>query len=263
MSDIVVLISCMNKDKSIIEESNIQTDVIVVNQTDGDSEEVFFFENKKGRECKATIINSTTRGLSRSRNIAIKKALGWKYGILCDDDEMFEDDYEDKILKAYSECSADFISFIVKRTGKSHPELLSKMSFGMVLKTSSVQITFNIPIIFEKGILFDEQMGAGTGNGSGEEVQFMMQCRRASLKMYYYPYQIAVLKDDGDSTWFAGFTDMYFQNRGWAARRTFGLICGSAFMLYNIIHNRKKFVNNGMTISQILTNSIKGIISKR
>ena len=48
-----ILISCMHqKDASIIKRSNVQSDVVVVNQCDHDSIEEYDFVNKKGRTCQ-------------------------------------------------------------------------------------------------------------------------------------------------------------------------------------------------------------------
>lgn len=264
MSELVVLLSCMNNDESIIQKSNIQTDVIVVNQTENESVVESTFVNKFGVDCKSIFVNSTSRGLSRSRNLAISMASKWKYGLLCDDDEIFEDDYEKIITDAYSDGRNDLITFVVKREGKTHPSEPCKMKIRNILRTSSVQITFLIEKIIEKGVRFDEEMGAGTGNGAGEEVMFMMQCKRAGFRMYYLPYKIATLNIGGSSSWFAGFNEKYFQNRGWAARRTFGLPVGAAFLMFNVLHNRKKFnQNGGLTTGKMIKNCLIGIFSKR
>lgn len=46
---LVVLLSCMYQDKSIIEKSNLQTDVVVVNQCDDNKIERGTFVDKKGK----------------------------------------------------------------------------------------------------------------------------------------------------------------------------------------------------------------------
>ena len=74
---LTLLIACMHeKDTSIIQRSNVQTDVVVVNQCDHDSVEEFDFVNKKGKICHAKFICTNERGLSRSRNMAIRNAWG-------------------------------------------------------------------------------------------------------------------------------------------------------------------------------------------
>ena len=84
------------KDDSIIKKSNLQTDAVVVNQCDRDSIEDFFFLNKDNKRCHVIFISTTERGLSRSRNMAIKNAIDADICLLSDDDERFEDDYENK-----------------------------------------------------------------------------------------------------------------------------------------------------------------------
>ena len=89
-----LLIACMHeKDTSIIKRSNVQSDVVVVNQCDHDSVEEFDFLNKKGITCHAKFINTTERGLSRSRNMAIENAQKADVCYICDDDEYLVDDY--------------------------------------------------------------------------------------------------------------------------------------------------------------------------
>ena len=44
-----ILISCMHQDKNIIERSNVQSDVVVINQCNENKREEFTFTNKNGR----------------------------------------------------------------------------------------------------------------------------------------------------------------------------------------------------------------------
>ena len=65
-----VLISCMHqKNTDIIQKSNIQSDVVIVNQCDINKTENITFQNHQHEECKARIIHTTERGLSKSRNL--------------------------------------------------------------------------------------------------------------------------------------------------------------------------------------------------
>ena len=108
MNRVTVLISCMNQNgHDIIKKSNIQTNVIVVNQCDIDKEEQYIFVNKRGVECSAIIHSTTERGLSRSRNRALELSSGADICIVCDDDEFFPDNYEDLVLKQYEKVIFD------------------------------------------------------------------------------------------------------------------------------------------------------------
>ena len=104
-----VLISCMHqKDASIVARTNVQSDVLVVNQCDRDGYDEFTFINKSGKSCLARIIHTTERGLSKSRNMALKNAKG-DVCLICDDDEVMEDDYVEKIVVAFEKYQKEQI----------------------------------------------------------------------------------------------------------------------------------------------------------
>lgn len=260
-----VLISCMHEnDTSIIHRCNVQTDVVVVNQCNIDSVEEFNFRNKKGEVCHAKFINTTERGLSRSRNMAIANA----WGDICqisDDDEFFPDNHADVILEAYSKYpNAGIITFALIRNDceKTFSLKESKLRFKDLLSTSSVQITFLLKMVRKARIRFDEKMGSGTGNGGGEENKFLLDCKRKGINMYYYPSIIAVINSN-DSKWFKGYTEKYFRDKGWVARRMLGFMTGYLFILYNIFNHRNIFTKDGLSFVDILINVTKGFFEKR
>ena len=75
---VTTLISCMyEKNANIIARSNIQTDVVVVNQCDYDSIEEFEFKNKKGVTCRAKFMKDR-----QPRNVLINWQISYMYHIL-------------------------------------------------------------------------------------------------------------------------------------------------------------------------------------
>ena len=224
-----VLISCMHEnDHSIVERSNVQSDVVVVNQCDRESIEEFDFTNKSGEACHCKFVNTTERGLSRSRNMAIQNACG-DICLICDDDEFLFDDYPEKLTNAFSdEPNAAVIAFALDRKDhpKKFPEHKFKLGFKSIGQISSLQIAFRRDMINSAGIVFDVKMGSGTGNGGGEENMFLHTCLRRKLSMFYYPQVIATIDATGNSKWFKGYTTQYFQNLGWVSRRIHGAFVG-------------------------------------
>lgn len=259
-----VLISCMNDNKSIITRSNIQTDVVVVNQCNQNYVEEFDFINKKGERCHAKFINTTERGLSKSRNMAIDNAWG-NICQICDDDEILPDNYEDIIISAYEKNrGVGIITFKLNRLDIKKLYPLVKKSLGLkeILKTSSQQITFLLDLLRRTGIRFDQKMGSGTGNGGGEENRFLIECKKSGLKMIYIPEVIATV-NKGQSKWFKGYTEKYFRDRGWVSRRCLGFLRGYAFIIYNTINHHKEFIKDGMSIDKVLWNMTKGFFENR
>lgn len=260
-----ILISCMHQaDASIIERSNVQSDVVVVNQCDRDSVEEFDFVNKKGRTCHAKFICTTERGLSKSRNMAIRNAWGDVCQI-CDDDEWLADDGEEVILRAYEENpDAALIAFslIRKDIVKTYPVGKRTLGFIQILKFSSLQVTFSRNLLGENDIWFDEKMGSGTGNGGGEENKLMLDCRRKGLRMFYYPDAIATILP-GTSNWFHGYDKQYMENFGWSSRRILGSITGLLYIVYWTTFKQRVYAGDGLSMCQALWHALKGYLAKR
>lgn len=259
---VVILISCMYQfDYSIIERTNVQTDAVVINQCDKEGITDFDILNNKGEKCHIKYINTKERGLSRSRNMAIKNAWG-DILYLCDDDELLEDNYESIIIEAYKKKPlVDIIAFSLVRKGYTYPKKAGKMCIPQILRTSSVQTTIRRNRLLEKGIFFDVKMGSGSGNGGGEENKFLMDCRRKGLKLYYVPSIIATVKSE-ESQWFKGFDEKYFKDTFWAARRILGTSIGFLYMLYWCFIRSNHF-NIEIPKLTMLKYSLMGFFEKR
>lgn len=263
---IVVLLSCMNQiDSSIITKSNIQTDVVIVNQCDKNEIIEFDFENNKGEICHAKFINTTERGLSRSRNMAIANAWG-DICLICDDDEYLEDNYGDTILSAYEKHNKErVIVFTIERRDENPPRKYPKseryVGLKQLLQTSSVQITFKREVIVEANLFFDVMLGSGTGNGAGEETKFLMDCRRNNIKIYYVPENLGAVLS-GNSSWFKGYTPEFMKNQGWALRRALGN-CISFFYISVYGFRHKRLYKKNMSVFEAYKNLFTGYFENR
>ncbi len=217
MKKLQVLVSCMHhNDFKIVVQSNIKTDVLIVNQCDRDE-----MSDQECNGVKAKMISTTTRGLSKSRNIAIQNCDA-DIALICDDDERFDDDMEDNILKAFEEHEEEVLIFHIRRENKNKGEKYKRLKKLDLLKVSSVEIAFRVDKIRENGILFDENLGAGTGNGAGEENAFLLEAYKKKLKIAYVPITIGELLPS-KSSWFSGFDKDYFIKRGISTRYILGL----------------------------------------
>lgn len=241
-----VLISCMHqKDTSIIRNTNIQSDALVINQCDENRSEEFISINKDGDECKIRMFSTTERGLSRSRNMAIKNA-GGDICLICDDDEQLEPEYSKIILDAfYNNPQADLIAFWVDIPSKRGKKIKRMKRLGYIdaLKISSVQIAFRRESIINHAIKFDELMGSGTGNGGGEEVKFLFDCLRDNLNIIYIPQTIGAVSQT-KSVWFHGFTPQFMRNQGWSSRRIMGIFWGYIYIVLFLIRKYHLYKND-------------------
>lgn len=226
-----VLISCMHLNSvdevmELVKRTNIQGACTVVSQCEKDA------VVKIG---DIQIIFTTERGLSRSRNMAIRNATG-DICLVCDDDEILYDNYEKIIIDGYSELSdGDIIAFKVISQANCHkPRAKQELKLKGILKTSSVEISFKRQQIIDNNIHFDVEMGSGTGHGAGEENKFLMDCRRAGLKLYCHTNIIGQLLPNEHTNWNREYNKEYFYYHGWAARRILGAFLSSAYIIYYV-----------------------------
>ena len=248
-----ILLSCMHQsDDTLVHQSNITGDVLVVNQCDWDGETVCPTQHGKAR-----IICNPDRGLTKSRNLAIEKSQA-DICLLCDDDEQFAPDYEQTIINAYrAHPQADIIAFKVMGQPKTLPDRVMRLRFPKVLNVSSWQISFRRESLIKTGVRFDELLGAGSGNGAEEELKFLLDCQRAGLKIWYVPEVIATV-GQGDSTWFHGFDREFFYNRGATTRYILGTPLAIAYGLFYVIKKYPKYKSN-LSHAQAMAALLSGI----
>ncbi len=230
--ELQVLLSAMNlKNESYVDSLNITSDAVVVNQlsdqspyadTIRDSEgnvtgilsvERIQRENVNGEPQEVVFIESSERGLSRSRNMAIKAARA-DICILCDNDVEYVENYDRIILKAFEKYKdADVLVFYIKRKEKPVPNFdhEKRMGYYSVLKIFSPEIAFRRENI--EDVPFNTLFGAGAKYPMGEENIFLYDCLRKGKKIYYLPVKIAELREE-ESTWFKGYDKDFFVARG-------------------------------------------------
>ena len=248
-----VLLSCMNqKDESLIEQSKITSDVLLINQCSQDK----IYDLQKGGQ-QIHRIDTTERGLSRSRNMAIEHATG-DICLLCDDDEIFLPNYEKKIISAFSRLpDADLIAFRIFNHPCSLKNRVQKLRWVHCLKVSSCQIAFRRESVQNSPVRFDPLMGAGSGNGAGEEVKFLLDCVRQGMNIYFVPVEIGSLRQ-AESTWFCGFDADFFYRRGYSTRYMLGLPISMVYAIYYVIRKRRMY-NEELPAGRALFETYRGI----
>ena len=200
------------KDERYVDTLNIKTDCVVINQCDRESETVIEHETASGN-INITYVETTERGLSRSRNMALSKAQE-SICILCDNDVEYVEGYDRIINDAFLRyADADVIVFFIKRPERIKPVFSSprRMGYLSVLKIFSPEIAFRRNNI--TGIGFNELFGAGARYRMGEENLFLYDCLKKKKKIMYVPEMIASVRDE-ESTWFNGYDKDFFISRG-------------------------------------------------
>ena len=221
-----VLLSAMHlQNEDYIDTLNIHTDCVVISQCDSCCVRETVHNALTGT-VNVKYIETDERGLSKSRNMAIKNATG-DICILCDNDVEYVQDYDSIIDGAFAQNpDADLIGFFIERPERHSPVFTrtKRMGYLSVLKIFSPEIAFRRKSI--EGLKFNEYFGAGAKYFMGEENLFLYECLKRGLKIVYVPKKIAKVRDN-ESTWFKGYTADFFISRGanyTAMSKTFSLL---------------------------------------
>lgn len=209
-----VLLSTMYQNNfDIVEKCNIRTDAIIVNQCN--EEKIIKKEYPFGT---VTMICSRTRGLSKSRNIALKNSSA-DICLLCDDDIYYHSNYEEIVCQAFeNNLDADLIVFnIISKNTEVRPQekLFKKIKRIPFYKSySSVHIAFRRERIMSNNIKFNIKFGTGSGVYSfAEDSLFFSDVHKKHMNSFTYPAVIADLYSI-ESSWFKGFNKKYFFDTG-------------------------------------------------
>lgn len=246
-----ILISCMNQtDFSIIDKSNLtKENVIVINQNKQSNDILKRNDNQ-------TMVNTTSRGLSVSRNMAIDNSTA-DICLIADDDEIFVENVCKLVGDVYNRFpDIDVIIFKISNFREKFHGKIKKLKKIDTLKVSSQQISFRKKSV--EGIRFDVNLGAGTPNGAGEENKFLLDCKRNGLKIMYFPLPIAEVIEDSSSTWFNGYDERYFYNRGRTTRYIYGFMFALVYAVFFVTVHKKDF--KGMSPIKALKYIVKGIL---
>lgn len=208
-----VLVATMHQeDYSLIDRMNISSDAVIVNQCNKNGFSVF---NHNGHRIEWYDV--TDRGASKSRSLALLKASA-DICILADDDEIFRPNYETDILEYYNNNpkidvavfniqSIDDVKhrFFIKR--------IKKLGKHEILRYGAARISFKREAIVSKCVWFNLAFGPGSLHPFGEDTLFIAEAKRKGLTIYGLPLCIADIHDE-TSTWFEGYNEKHFVERG-------------------------------------------------
>ena len=237
-NSVQVLVSTMDRyDYELIKKLNLQSDAIVANQNGLELKKDIIIDNNK-----IEWICTKEKGLSNNRNLTLYNATA-EIVLLCDDDVVYCEGYPKIVQNAYEKYpDADVIIFNIEEkipmryiTRKDcRVKYLNYMRYG------SVRISFKLSSVKSANICFDTQFGAGAAIPCGEDTIFLHDCLKKGLKIYAVTDSILSLSDERNSTWFNGYNQNYFINKGKLYKRI-SPIFSSIFILQDAIRHKARY----------------------
>lgn len=218
-----LIVSTMRQDDdSLIEKMNINSDAIIINQ----SNKVSYHETNI-RDYIVKWFEFNERGIGMSRNSGLMRADA-EIIQFADDDMVFTDTYMKDVLDEYKKHpEADVILFSnqclnVERMPYRVDEF-ARVGRIEGVKFGGARITARREKILYNNIYFSLLFGGGACYGAGEDVTFVQDCIKAGLKVYKSPVIVSTMKQES-STWFNGYDKKYFKDKGALLYANFPLV---------------------------------------
>jgi glycosyltransferase involved in cell wall biosynthesis len=241
MSRLEILISAVNKDpKALADNLHIQTDAVIVNQlpdTTGETEVETFTSG--GHNVKAVTMHAKGVGLSRNTAFDNSSAEIIQFG---DDDIVYDPGYADRIIAEFdAHPEADVLLFNVK--AQEGRETYWNTDFARVNwrnygRYPAYAICARRDKLIASGVKYSLLFGGGAPYMNGEDSLFLHDCLKAGLAIYRTDVYLGKEKS-GHSTWFSGYTDKFFYDRGVLYHFLYGKMA-KAFGFRWLFKNRKE-----------------------
>lgn len=210
-----VLIAAVNAEpEKLIEKMKITSDAVLVNQCGKEDYAEIAVENGTVR-----VFSCDEKGVGKSRNKAISEAKG-DILLFADDDIVYEKDYACKVEEEFNqhpEADALFFNLHVCENRRTYwNEDYKKVHIWNGGRYPAYSIAIKKNALDGAKIKYSELFGGGAKYSCGEDSIFIKDCLKAKIKMYRTTTVIGMEEErpGGESTWFKGFDEKFFFDRG-------------------------------------------------
>lgn len=234
MMKVQVLVAAVDKDvKALVEQMKLETDAIIVNQCgEYDYKE---FEHK-GRRIRC--FSMAERGVGLSRNTALMRAEG-ELLLFSDEDIVFYPGYEDIIEEVFAQNSdADMITFNFKVDPSratyynTKPHRIRWYNYG---RYPTYAVAARREALNRAGVSFSLLFGGGAKYSNGEDSLFLHDCLKKGLHLYAATAEIGE-EIFRESTWFKGYNQKFFYDRGFLYYYLYGRLAGLWSLRFLLAH---------------------------
>lgn len=207
-----MLISSLNANPNkLIQGMKPECEGILVNQCEEESEEEIQVNGYR-----FLVLNKKERGVGRSRNAALAAADA-ELIIFSDDDIVYDTGYAEAVMKAFRENpKADLLLFNVRVCEERRTywnKDCRRIRWYNCGRFPAYSIAARREALVKSGVKYSELFGGGAKYSNGEDSLFLRSCAGRGLKLYTTPVCIGE-EIPRESTWFHGYTEKFFFDRG-------------------------------------------------
>ncbi len=232
-----VLASVMNEEPmALLERMGLESDAVIINQCHRLGMEEIAYRGHQVR-----FFSFPDRGVGRSRNEAILRAEG-DICLFSDADIVYEPGYADKIASEFERNrDADMILFNItveeaRRT--YHITERRRVRWYNCGRYGAVSFAVRRDSLLASGVTFSLLFGGGARYGSGEDSLFLKEFMDKGYAVYTAPVTIG-RETAGESTWFSGYDEKFFRDKGVLYRYLYGRLARVMALRFLLAHRKK------------------------
>ncbi|WP_130836249.1 glycosyltransferase [Lachnoclostridium sp. Marseille-P6806] len=238
---IQVLVAAVEENVVMLSEHmNLSTEAIICNQCREYSYQEYVH---RGRKVRA--FSFAERGVGLNRNNALMRA-DTELCAFADEDIVYDDDYEEKILREFERNpQADVLMFNVQATEhrRTYENIRHKRvrwyNYG---RYPTYSMCARVDRLHRANVSFSLLFGGGAKYSNGEDSLFIHDCLKKGLRIYAVPVSIGHERkrsEDEESTWFKGYNEKFFYDRGVLYHFLYGVMA-RPFALLFLLRKRRR-----------------------
>lgn len=238
-----VLASVMEQNlEEIVERMQLDSDAVIVNQCDR-----LDYRELKYKGYRIRFYSFPERGVGRSRNEAIMRADG-DICLFSDQDIVYKPGYAASIVKEFENNPyADMILFnieIEESRRTYHITQRRRVRWYNCGRYGAVSFAVRRSSLLASGAMFSLLFGGGAEYSNGEDSLFLRDFMKKGFKVYTAPVTIG-REEAGESTWFSGYNEKFFYDRGVLYRYLYGRLDWVMAFRFLLVHRKKLCAESG------------------
>lgn len=232
-----VLASVMKEEPdALIRRMKLESDAVIINQCDR-----LDYEEREPGGHLVRFYSFPERGVGRSRNEAILRAEG-DICLFSDGDIVYEPGYARAVAAEFeNRPDADMILFNVTVEEARRTYFITerkKVRWYNCGRYGAVSFAVKRESLLASGVTFSLLFGGGARYSNGEDSLFLKEFMAKGYSVYTAPVTIA-REEAGDSTWFQGYNEKFFRDRGVLYRYLYGRLHNVMALRFLLVHRDK------------------------
>ncbi len=229
-----VLASVMNENlEDIPERMNLDSDAVIINQCGS-----LGCREMEYRGHSIRFFCFPDRGVGRSRNEAILRA-DQDICLFSDGDIVYEPGYEEAIVTEFERNPrADMLLFNIEVEAARrtyHIEERKRVHWYNCGRYGAVSFAVRRDSLLRSGVTFSLLFGGGARYSNGEDSLFLKEFMGKGYRVYTAPVTIG-REEAGQSTWFSGYNEKFFRDRGVLYHYLYGRLAGAMSLRLLLAH---------------------------